>query len=713
VGRLADAERGYRQLLAAQPDHADSLHLLGVIGYQAGQHETAAALIERAIAVHEGDPSFHCNLGLVLQALQRAAEAEASYRRALGLKADHAEALNNLGNVLQAWGRMEEAAAHYRQALAVRPGDAQTHNNLGLVLEAVGRRDEAMASYRQALAIAPELADAHLNLGNLLQASDRKDEAVSHYRLALAARPQDPQTHNNLANTLQALGRMEEAVAHYTRALAIHPQYAEAHNNLGNVLLAFGKRDEAVRCYQRALAIAPNYVEAHNNLGIALQAVGRLEAAESCYRTALAITPDYAEAHSNLGQVLKALDRMEEAAVCCARAIELRPEYAEAHCNLGNALLALGRLDEAMECYARSLVIQAELAEARLGAANVLLALDRLEEAETRYAELLELRPEYGQAHLNLAFAQLRRGDLANGWRSHEWRWRLEEPSSARLHFAEPQWRGEPLQGARILIHCEQGLGDSLQFLRYVPMVQAAGGTVLLRVPASLRRIANGLPGVARIVVFGEPLPEFAWHCPLMSLPLAFGTRLESIPAALPYLAISEAARARAAACLAAGPDGGLRVGLVWAGNPKHGNDRFRSLAFPLLQPILRVDGVRFFSLQVGRAATEMASFAANAAKVTNLAPEMGDMEDTAALIDQLDLVIAVDTAVAHLAGALGRPLWVLLCRNADWRWLRSGETSPWYPTARLFRQSVLGDWTEPMARVAASLRSFNASETC
>jgi hypothetical protein len=238
-------------------------------------------------------------------------------------------------------------------------------------------------------------------------------------------------------------------------------------------------------------------------------------------------------------------------------------------------------------------------------------------------------------------------------------------------------------------------------------MVQAAGGSVVLQVPASLRRMANGLRGVAELVAFGEPLPEFAWHCPLMSLPLAFGTRLESIPAAVPYLTVAEAARVYP---WPEGRSARLRVGLVWAGNPKHGNERFRSLAFPLLEPILQVEGVEFFSLQVGRAAAQMSSCAALAAKVTDLTPEIGDMEDTAALVDQLDLVIAVDTAVAHLAGALGRPLWVLLCANADWRWLRSGETSPWYPTARLFRQSVLGDWTEPIAQVAEGLRSLRGT---
>jgi hypothetical protein len=210
---------------------------------------------------------------------------------------------------------------------------------------------------------------------------------------------------------------------------------------------------------------------------------------------------------------------------------------------------------------------------------------------------------------------------------------------------------------------------------------------------------------VAEIVVFGEPLPEFAWHCPLMSLPLAFGTRLESIPATVPYLSVSEAARAKAQAY--PWPSAGLRVGLVWVGNRKHGNDRFRSLAFPLLEPVLAVEGVRFFSLQIGEATAQMAPCSGIAAKVTDLAPEIGDLEDTAALLGQMDLVIAVDTAVAHLAGALGRPLWMLLCRNADWRWLRAGEESPWYPTARLFRQSVLGDWTEPMTRVAAALRAL------
>jgi hypothetical protein len=352
---------------------------------------------------------------------------------------------------------------------------------------------------------------------------------------------------------------------------------------------------------------------------------------------------------------------MEEAVNLYHQAIQLKPDYAQAHINLGVILQIQGQFDEALAHY--DLVLASE--------------------------------PNHIEAQLNKSINHLVRGNLIEGFRGYELRWQSANVSSPARNFTQPQWRGEPLEGTSILIHSEQGLGDTLQFLRYIPMVKKAGGRVILEVPSRLRRLAAELSGVEQLVVSGEPLPQFDLHCPIMSLPLAFATTLDTIPGATPYLKVpqeaSESARTRIE------PSQGMRVGIAWAGNPKKARDQFRSMMLSVLDPLLRLSDIHFFSLQMGEAAGQLNSTPSN---ITDLAPFTSDMADTAAQIEQLDLVITVDTSIAHLAGALGKPVWILLAQDADWRWLREREDSPWYPTARLFRQRSLGEWTDVVERV-------------
>jgi hypothetical protein len=294
---------------------------------------------------------------------------------------------------------------------------------------------------------------------------------------------------------------------------------------------------------------------------------------------------------------------------------------------------------------------------------------------------------------------QLIQGNLTSGWIEYEWRWRIQDFSFYNRKFSSPMWHGEPLNGQRILLHSEQGLGDCLQFLRYLPMVQAAGGIVVLEIPARLQRLAAQLPGVTHFAVTGEPLPPFDQHCPLMSLPLVFGTNLETIPSKVPYLSIPPDALQKASALQ--WPTEGLRVGLAWAGSSQHAMNQFRSISLSILQPLFDIKEVKFFSLQIDTAAKQLRTINAT---ITDLSSVTTDMADTAAQIAQLDLVISVDTSVAHLAGALAKPFWLLLSCDTDWRWLLEREDSPWYPTARLFRQTILGDWSSVVDRVASSL---------
>ncbi len=437
---------------------------------------------------------------------------------------------------------------------------------------------------------------------------------------------------------------------------------AAACYNLGNALRAQGKLDEAAASYRRAIALWPDLAEAHNNLGSTLQDLAQPEAAAECYRRALAIRPAYPEAHYNLGNALQDLGQPEAAIESFRQALALRPDVPDIHNNLGKAYQDLGRLQAAMASFRDALAVQAEDAK----------------------------------AHWNIALLRLLSGDLERGFAGYEWRWPLR--ISRPRDFPQPAWDGAGFAGRRLLLHAEQGFGDSIQFIRYLPRVAALGGEVIVECPAALVRLFESLPGVAEVVAHGSILPAFDLHAPLMSLGRLFGTTLETIPAAVPYLA---APAARFALPVPAGTR--LKVGIAWAGRPDHKNDRNRSCPVEHFLTLAERPGVALYSLQKGERAGDIAAAAADG-RVHDLGPRLADFADTAAAIAGLDLVISVDTAVAHLAGALGRPLWVALAFMPDWRWLLERADSPWYPTARLFRQHRRGDWADVFARIAAAL---------
>jgi len=625
----------------------------------------------------------------------RLAEAQRLYLQVLAIDARNADCLHLLGMIEKECGHPDIAVKMIRRAIAVHDRQPIYHSNLGNALSMQGKLDEAVACYERALALKPDYAEAHGNLGTALLTLGKADQAATRFEGALALKPDYAEAHFNLGNALQALGKVDRAIACYERTLALNREYAPAHSNLGAILRDQGKLDEAVACCERALALNPDFADAYSNLGNALLDQGKLDEAVACYQRALDLKPDSVEALSNLGNALRDRGKLDEAVTCLERALALKPDSVEALSNLGNALRDQGKLDEAVTCFERALDLKPDIAETHSNLGNALRDQGKLDDALACFERALALKPDYSPAHWNQSLAQLLLGDFAAGWRNYEWRANKE---LGLRSFSQPLWRGEPLDGARILLHAEQGLGDSLQFLRYLPMVQAAGGRVVLDLPAKLQRIAALLPGVAERVTSGDPLPEFDCHCPLMSLPLAFGTTLETIPAQIPYLSIPEEAQQKAAAF---SWPAGLRVGLAWAGNPEHKNDRNRSILLSVLEPLFDIENAKFFSLQMGAAAAQLATVQA---EIIDLAPVTDDMADTAAQIAHLDLVIAVDTSVAHLAGALGKPAWVLLSSIADWRWLREREDSPWYPTMRLFRQAKLGDWRSVVKRVRAQL---------
>lgn len=539
-----------------------------------------------------------------------------------------------------------------------------------------GRLPEAEADYRAILEIEPNNSDANHLLGVVLAQQGRGAEAEGLLRKAIAIR-KAPHYCFDLGLTLRALGRLEEAVIAYGEALAIKPHYAEAHYSLGNALKALGRLEAAAAAYRDALAQRPAYAEALFNLGNTLHDLGRPAKAITAYRGAAAMKPQYAEAHYNLGCALEVQGQLEEAGAAFRRAVDARPHFPEAWCNLGGTLQQLGRIDEAVSATSKA----------------------------------LDLKPDYPDAVWNRSLIRLAQGDFAQGWEDYEARWQAKQLRTPRRDFVQPLWSGEEIAGQTILLHAEQGLGDTLQFVRYAPLVAKRRAHVILEVPMPLVRLLKGMPGVERIIAVGQSLPTFDWHCPLMSLPRAFGTRLETIPAAVPYL--HPAPHLVAAWRDHMPADGLLRVGLVWAGNPRQSTpgadalDRRRSMPLWQLARLANVPGVRYFSLQKdGEAATQAKTPPAGLGLI-DLMGKVSDFADTAALIANLDLVIGVDTSVIHLAGAMGKPVWVMSRFDGCWRWLREREDSPWYPTLRLFRQHAPGDWTEVVERVRDALSNF------
>jgi len=596
--------------------------------------------------------------------------------------------------------QLEEAKQLYLRVLAIDEKHARSLYGLGLIAHASGDCEDAVRRLREAIAMNPGDAACHAGLGASLQALGKGDEAASEYRLALKLDPNDAAAHNNFAGLLQRAGNLEDAKLHYERAIALRPGFAAAYCNLGTVLQNRNDLAAAVACLQKALALKPDLAEAHNNLGLVLRKMGRLDEAAAHYERAVALRPDYAEAWSNFGVLLRQMGKLEESAACFVKALHLRPGSAEAFDNLGNTLRDMGRLAESVACHERALALRPDGAQAHNNLGYTLRKQGKLAESRASYEQALHLDPGSPDIRWNLSLLDLLEGNLTDGWLHYEVRFEREE--NRPRSFPKPAWRGEPLNGARILLHAEQGLGDSMQFLRYVPLVHAAGGRVILNVPRALHRLAARLSGVDTLTVDDEPLPPFDWHCPLMSLPLAFRTTLDSIPAQIPYLTVPEEARQTLDDLH--GPKREPRIGLVWSGNPRCTEDQIRSLSLSNFTPLFNLPGLRFFSLQMGAAAAQLRAIDA---PVTDLSPAIGDMADTAALIMGLDLIITVDTSVAHLAGALGKPTWTLIPFAPDWRWLTEREDSPWYPTMRLFRQDAFGDWESVIHKVRARLAAL------
>ena len=643
--------------------------MLGVVSIRDGKPEAAVDYLQRAIAVDRADASFHNHLGVAFAGVNELPRAIECFQHALELDPQLADADYNLGNALRSAQRAGEAVAHYQAALKTNPNSAQTHYNLANTFRDLGRLEGAVASYEQALRIKPDYVKASTNLGNVFRKQKRFDRAEECHREALRLKPDYSQAYCNLASLAAEQGRSDEAEADYREALQIEPNLTAARSGLCKTLIERARLDEAVESLEATPQADEGLFEAYLKLADKLRTQGRFKEALAWTRIAVETKPDEAIAHDYLGLALAANSELEEAAASYRQALQIQPDSAVAHNNLAVALQFLEQRSEAME--------HIEMA--------------------------LRIKPSFAVAHLNRAVTWLRAGDFRQGWLEFEWRRHCKDHRLRR--FGKPLWTGEAMPDRTILVHAEQGLGDTIQFIRYAPLVNERFANVIVEGQKPLCRLLVRCPGIDRLVARGEELPDYDVQAPLMSLPGIFGTTLTTVPVEVPYIFPDEnlirAWRERLSTYR------GFKVGIAWQGGRQYAGDAYRSLPLRHFAPIARVDGVRLFSLQKGPGSEQLADLP-DGFTVADFGPELdtasGAFTDTAAVMRNLNLVITSDTAIPHLAGAMGVPVWVALNSCADWRWLDDREDSPWYPTMRLFRQSRLGDWDGLFARIAEEL---------
>jgi tetratricopeptide (TPR) repeat protein len=593
----------------------------------------------------------------------------------IGLKLHQAVALHERG-------QLSSAQRLYQDILSEQPRNFDALHLLGVIAAVTGELERAVDLMGRAIEIDPNQQAARNNRGTALLELGRSEAALAEFDRAIELKRDYAEAHYNRANALRDLTRWDAALAGYDRALELRRDYPEAWSNRGIVLAELKRWDAALASYDAAIALRNDFAQAHFNRANVLCEIRQWDAALAGYDRAIALKGDYAEAHGNRGFALTALQRLNEALISLDRAIEIRPNYAEAYCNRGSVLKSMQRVDEALESYDRAVA----------------------------------LKSDYASGYVNRALGLLLAGQYEKGWADYEWRWKDSSSwvINEKRHFTQPLWLGEEdLSAKTILLQSEQGYGDTIQFCRYVGLVADLGARVILEVPQALSPLLESLGGLAQLVVHGEALPSFDYYCPLLSLPLAMGTTLAGIPARIPYLAASEERRRIWRQKI--GDRVRPRVGLVWSGGFRPGRPELWSVNERRNVPLALFEGfgdldIEFYSLQLGQMASELAQPTGRGWRgpaLKDFSADIRDFADTAALIDQLDLVISVDTSTAHLAGALGKPVWILNRFDTCWRWLLDRDDSPWYPTACLYRQERAGDWPTVLEKVRVDLRQW------
>ncbi len=682
-GRLEEAEQGYRTVLTTEPENIDAWHLLGVVSQHRGHPELAVQYIERAIEIGGERPVFVVNLGVSLEAAGRLVEAVPVLEKVISFDPSSFLAHLTLGNVFLRLRRLPDATAHLEKALAIQPQNPSVHNNIGNVLKASGSFERAAHHYRQTILLQPNHHRAHYNLGVSLRELGAVDDAMASFQTAMAIVPQMPEALNELGVLHRRQKRLPEAIALLENAVEQKPNSAVFRNNLANTLIEAERFADAERHLQIAIAANPAFPESHYHLGNALKAREKFEEAVAAYKEALRLRPTFTKASVNLSSALYRLERYDVALKVLEAAREIEPASAELANAQGKVLQALKREDEALECY----------------------------------LEALRLDPELPDAHRNAGLALLMRGQFEAGWKSYEWRFRCEGASPHWRAFPYPEWQGETEKGT-ILVWGEQGLGDAILYASMVPDLLAQGHTVIMESKRRLIPLFERSFGVKAVMKNNPPDPatlnrDIRWHIPIGNLGGRLRPSLESFPQRRSYLKADETRRNTYRAILEREARGDMIVGISWRSmNTKLGPSK--TLNLREWQSILKAPGVRFVDLQYGDTTEERAAAEAEMGVSLVHVPDLDlrvDVDGVAALATACDLIISVSNTTVHLASALGMPTWILVPASVGniWYWMRDGERTPWYETARIFRQSSPGDWSDVLQTVQERLKAFIA----
>ncbi|ACK51253.1 TPR repeat-containing protein [Methylocella silvestris BL2] len=702
AGDLREALIWFERALALKPDYFEVLSARAIVLQRLGQPEDALEAFEDILKLRPNDADALFSIGVILQSLGRMNEALVSYEGALRAQPKHCEALTNRGALLERFGRLTEALSCFEAIIALRPNNGGALFNKGSVLQKLGRNEDALAAYEAAAQSGPPDPETELNRGNVLQKLGRLDEAIVCYDRA-ARRPGGyPQALYNKGIALQALGRRSAALAAYDAALVLDPRYCEAICNRGNLLHELGRLEDAYMAYAAALKIRPAFLPAlTNRANICLQ-WGRLDEAIRHCDEALRHDPKYPQALGLRGAALHRLGRLEEALVSLDLAVSVRPAAPEAWLNRGNVLQEMDRLADAVASYHEALRLSPHYPEALSSLGVALKEQGDVDEALACFNEAIHYKPDYPDARNNRAGALLLMGRLKEGFRDFESRWDRSNAPPRPIIPAAARWTGEDLTGKKILVYDEQGLGDLIQFCRYIPLLEERGAEVTLLCRRTMQRLLRSLDSRVRMIDSLDPQDRYDFASALLSLPGGFGAELETIPAQTPYLFAEPQAVAQWSQRI--GPEG-FRIGICWRGNSAINLKRGFSL--DCLGPIAAIEGARLIGLVKGEGPMEIET-PQGSARIEGPGPDYDAGPDAfidcAAVMESLDLVITSDTAIAHLAGALGRPVFVALKHAPDWRWLLHRLDSPWYPTMRLFRQKERDQWRPVFDEMAAAV---------
>lgn len=631
-------------------------------------------------------------------------DAKNIYLNLLGVYSDNSRLLNNLAMIEFQQGRFEAGLSYIEKSLCIDPNQFAAYGNRGAALFALGRADEAYDDYNQAIALNKNYAEAYYNRGIFHEKHGRLLEALTDYDRAIELRSNYTNAYNNRGNVLKALKRFEEALLNYEHAIKLNPRHAEAYYNRGVIFKDLKNYQEALSNYQQAIKLKSNYVDAYNNCGNVLIELKNFEEANFCFHKAIEINPNYAYAYNGQGNVLMELKRFDEALLSFEKAIALNSGSADALNGKSNALQELKRFDDAISGYENAIALNPDSADTFANRGLAMQGLKKFDEALESYDAAIKLNPELADPYWNKALLKILMGEYEEGWQLYEYRRHRKGQKESYPDYKQALWLGHENVADKVLyIYPEQGLGDFIQFCRYVPLVEKLGAKIVLSVPTPLVSMIKTMGLNARIVTKDEKVDAFDLHCPIMSLPLAFKTTLENIPNTAPYFFADKPKKNNWADKLGKTPQ--LKVGLVWSGSKDHKKDHDRSIQLEQLAPLLSLP-IAFYSLQKEIRDQDKVTIS-RLNQIHQFSDELIDFSDTAALVDCLDLVISVDTSVAHLAGALAKNVWILISYLPDYRWMLDRDDTPWYPTATLFRQPAVGDWDSVIINVKTGLEKL------